>query len=246
VRRIRIAVRNLRLVPSHLGQAHLLPPVPLLLGRVGVIACLPRRGGWRPLLITSALMGFGLLPVVTNMEDRFLYAPFAAGLVVAAAGWGEIDRRAGTRLPVLARIALHAALFWGVAASGMTHRMNESPKLDLELAQRTLAARALPSLPPGPILAVRPHFPFWAGRAYRPLPILGPGEVLAFARMQDAKALVLQVPYDVKNRPQLAALAQAAPPPGFTRIDRQPIAGGGELLLFRLGLSGRGASGRAP
>jgi hypothetical protein len=246
-RRIQIARRNLRLVPSHLrGGAHLLPPLPLLLGLVGVIACLTRRGGWRPLLFTAALMGFGLLPVVTNLEDRFLYAPFAAGLVVAAAGWGEIDRRTSTRLPATARIALHAALLCGIAASGMTHRMTESPKLDLELAQRTLAARAQPSLPPGPILAVRPHFPFWAGRAYGPLPILGPEEVLAFARKHGVQALILQVPYDVKNRPQLAALAQAIPPPGFTRIDRQPIAGGGELLLFRLGLSGRGTLGGAP
>ena len=73
-----------------------------------------------------------------------------------------------------------------------------------------------------------------------------PEEVLAFARQHGSSTLILQVPYDVKIRPALAALAAPAPPPGFTRIDAQPIAGGGELLLFRLGLSGVEPPGRAP
>ena len=62
--------------------------------------------------------------------------------------------------------------------------------------------------------------------------------MLAFARRHDVHALLLEVPYDVKIRPALAALTAPVPPEGFTRIDREPIAGKkGELILFRLGLS---------
>jgi hypothetical protein len=100
-------------------------------------------------------------------------------------------------------------------------------------------------LPPGPIMAVRPHIPFWAGRPYAPLPILDVAGLLSFARVHDVHALVFQVPYDLRIRPELQPLTAAVPPPGFTRLDRQPIAGGGELLLFRLGWSGLPV-GRAP
>ena len=244
-RLMNIALHNLRLVPGRLRSAHLLPPVPILLGGVGLLALLIRPGGWRPLLLLGALFAIGFLPVLTNLEDRFLYPPFAAGLALAAHGWGEVDRRAASGLPALLRVAFHGLLLWSVAVWGLTHRMDETPKLDLEQAQRALARRAGPSLPPGPILAVRPHFPFWAGRPYAPLPILDPAGELAFARVQGARALVLQVPYDVKIRPALEALTADVPPPGFTRIDRQAIAGGGTLLLFRLGSPGE-QEGRAP
>ena len=196
------------------------------------------RGGWRPLLFLAALFAFGLLPLLTSTEDRFLYAPFAAGLAIAAQGWGELDRRALSRLGVPLRWTVHGLLLCSVAAWGLTHHMPETPKLNLEQAQRALAGRAAPSLPPGPIMAVRPHFPFWAGRPYAPLPILDPPGVLAFARLHDAHALLLEVPYDVKIRPELAALTAEVPPEGFRCIDRQPIVGKkGELLLFRLGWS---------
>ena len=245
VRRIQIALHNLRRVPSHLRGAHLMPPVPILLGLAGVVSLLLRRRGWRPLAFAVALFGFTALPILANMEDRFLYAPFAVGLALAAAGWGEVDRLAAARLPGLVRIAFHVLLAGSVATWGLTHRMPETPKLNLELAQRALAARTVAQLPPGPILAVRPHFPFWVGHPYAPLPILGPEGVLAFARLHDVHALVLQVPFDVKNRPDLAVLTSTSPP-GFTRLDAQPIAGGGELLLFRLGLSGGETAGGAP
>ncbi len=244
-RLVNIAVHNLRKVPWYLRTAHLLPPVPILLGLVGVLALLRRPGGWRPLLFLAALFGIGLLPVVTNLEERFLYPPFAAGLALAAHGWGEVDRRAAARVPSFLRIALHGLLLLGVAAWGLTHRMSETPKLAPELAQRALAERAARTLPPGPLMAVRPHVPFWAGRRYAPLPILDPGGVLAFARLHGVQALVFQVPYDLKIRPQLQPLTADVPPAGFTRLDREPIAGGGELLLFRLGWSGL-QEGRAP
>jgi hypothetical protein len=245
-RTLQIAVHNLRLVPSQLRGAHLLPPVPILLGLAGLLSLCLRRGGWRPLAFTTALLGITALPVLTNTEDRFLYAPFAVGLAVAAGGWGEVDRLAAARLPALARIAFHGLLAWNVAVWGLTHRMPETPKLNLEQAQRALAARVARVLPPGPMLAVRPHFPFWVERPYAPLPILGPEAVLAFAQLHGAPTLVLQIPYDVKNRPDLAALTAATPPPGFIRLDAEPIEGGGELQVFRLGLSGGEAAGRAP
>jgi len=244
-RLLNIALHNLRLVPGRLRAAHLMPPVPILLGGVGLLALLTRRGGWRPLLLLGALFAFGFLPVLTNLEDRFLYPPFAAGLALAAHGWGEVDRRAASRLPALLRVAFHGLLLWSIAAWGLTHRMDETPKLDLEQAQRALARRGGRELPPGPILAVRPHFPFWAGRPFAPLPIVDPEGALAFARVRNARALVLQVPYDIKIRPALAALTAEVPPPGFTRIDRQPIGDGGTLLLFRLG-SSSSKDGRAP
>ncbi|HET9301122.1 MAG TPA: glycosyltransferase family 39 protein, partial [Candidatus Polarisedimenticolaceae bacterium] len=244
-RLLNIAVHNLRKTPWYLRTAHLLPPVPILLGLVGVVALLFRPRGWRPLLFLAALFGIGLLPIVTNLEERFLYPPFAAGLALAAHGWGEVDRRAAARLPSFLRIALHGVLLLGVAAWGLTHRMSETPKLAPEIAQRALAERAARTLPPGPLMAVRPHVPFWAGRRYAPLPIVDPADVLAFARLHGVRALVLQVPYDVRIRPELQSLTAAVPPPGFTRVDREPIGGGGELLLFRLGWSGL-QEGRAP
>jgi hypothetical protein len=246
VRRLmNIAVHNLRKTPAYLRTAHLLPPVPILLGIAGVGALLFRPGGWRPLLFLTALFGIGLLPIVTNLEERFLYPPFAAGLALAAHGWGEVDRRAASRFPPLLRVAVHGLLLLGVAAWGVTHRMSETPKLAPERAQRALGVRAGSMLPPGPIMAVRPHIPFWAGRPYAPLPILDVAGLLSFARVHDVHALVFQVPYDLRIRPELQPLTAAVPPPGFTRLDRQPIAGGGELLLFRLGWSGLPV-GRAP
>jgi hypothetical protein len=50
--------------------------------------------------------------------------------------------------------------------------------------------------------------------------------------VRNARALVLQVPYDVKIRPALAALTAEVPPPGFTRIDRQPIGMGARCCCF--------------
>ncbi|HEX5041533.1 MAG TPA: hypothetical protein VFV75_01440 [Candidatus Polarisedimenticolaceae bacterium] len=244
-RLVNIAVNNLRKTPAYLRTAHLLPPVPILLGVVGTGVLLFRRRGWRPLLFLAALFAIGLLPILTNLEERFLYAPFAAGLALAAHGWGEIDRGAASRLPPLLRAALHGALLLGVAAGGLTHRMSETPKLAPDQAQRALAERAARTLPPGPLMAVRPHIPFWAGRRYAPLPILDPAGVLAFARVHGVEALVFQVPYDVRIRPELQGLTGDLPPPGFTRLDREPIEGGGELLLFRLGWGGL-QEGRTP
>ena len=211
-RRRNILLGNLTRIPSALVQGHFLPVVPTLLGGVGLVSLLRRRR-YRPLAFLVVSFAGSLAPFASHVEERFLYAPFALGLAVAALGWGALHR--SLRHHPLSRAGVHAALLGATALSVARHPFPDREARAEFDAQRRLGAELARLLPPGPVLAVRPAIPYWARHPYRPIPLGRPEDVLAFARAQGAVALVLETRDDSRRRPELAPLLSDPLPAGF-------------------------------
>src|SRR5262249_24570699 len=79
-RRVRIVFESLRGLPSALKEGHYLPIVPVALGMIGLAAGLAGRGRRRAFLLLALMALATLAPLLSHVEGRFLYAPFALGL----------------------------------------------------------------------------------------------------------------------------------------------------------------------
>jgi hypothetical protein len=170
------------------------------------------------------------------VERRFLYVAFGLTLLLAAAGWSNLVRLAGRASPGRASLAQAAAstiLLALVAGAGLAHtRALYRPPETILIQDR--AARAIAAGPAGPILAVQPSVAYRAGRPFRLVPVASPAAVLDYARAQGAVQIILEGDRDLQVRPDLAALAGPAPPPGFTRLHDLPDPRGGRVLIYAL------------
>jgi 4-amino-4-deoxy-L-arabinose transferase-like glycosyltransferase len=230
-RRRNIALGNLERVPAALFREHLLPVVPVALGAAGLVS-LVRRRRFRALAFLAWIFAGTLAPFASHVEERFLYAPFAVGLAVAALGWGALDRSIRGSLP--SRIVAHSVLLAAIALAVARHPFPGHDARAEFLAQRRLGSEIARALPPGPVLAVRPAVPYWAHRPYRPIPLGRPEDVLAFARAQGAVAIVLEAREDSRRRPELAPLLGDTPPEGFRTVLDAPEAGGAPMRVLRI------------
>jgi len=236
-RRINIFRMNLSRLPYYLYASGFLPVVPVILGMLGAIAALRLRRTRRVLVYLLSLAAASLAPVLSHVEARFLYLPFAFGLVASAAGWGwlvgrlSLLRGAGGRIT---RLAVHAGLVAVVASSGLHHHAGHRERFQRSSFRKELAPLVAQELPPGPILAVQMHVPYWSGRPYRPIPVGEIGIVLDYARSQEAVGIVLDSARDLQRRPHLAALFEQPPPPGLRLLHTRRLPEGGEVRLFAL------------
>jgi 4-amino-4-deoxy-L-arabinose transferase-like glycosyltransferase len=234
-RRLFIVRGNLRRAPWHAVWGHFLPRAVVLLGVAGVVAATrsPRR---RAAFVLLALMGIGsLAPLASHVEDRFFYAPFAIGIILAAAGWGDLAALAARwRWPRIVQLGVHALIAAAIVTSGVRHEGYRLPAIARAGLLHDEAVDLRDKLPPGPVMAVSQHFPYWAGRLYRPIPVASLEGVFDYARSQGARTLVLEADRDMEARPELAWLL-APNRPAFLHVVRdvtRPHAG--RLLVFEI------------
>jgi hypothetical protein len=254
-RRLRITAGNLMKLPKALKWGHFLPVAPVALGLMGLLTGLNWRRG-RGLGYLFLLTAGAVAPILSHLEGRFLYTPFALGLVVAAGGWGWLDgklrglldnrtgrddgtRRGGFpgRRP-MARVPIHLGLGAMVLAAGIAHSfmLRFPPEI---IAVRQEVAASLEQVAPGALLAVQPHLAYHAGRAYRMLPVGPPSTVLDYARASGASLLVMEGSRDLRLRPDLMELGGEAPPRGFRLLLERPDPRGGTMRVFALTPPGR-------
>jgi len=241
-RRRNILFGNLFGVPGAVWREHLAPAAVVVLAAIGALAATLtariRHGG---LFMATATVAC-LVPIASHIEGRFLYAPFAFALVLAAVGWAAIDGglRASRHLrhPVV-RGVIHAAVLAAVAFGLHNHPMRGRDARASLSAQRSLGLDLDRALPVAPVLAVRPGVPYWARRPYAPLPVGRPEDVLAFAKSVGASAVVLELPSDATRRPEMMALVTGPAPPGFEPWLARRAADGSELRVYRVEAGGR-------
>jgi hypothetical protein len=253
-RRIRITAGNLVKLPYALKWGHFLPVVPVALGLAGLLVGLGWRRG-RGLGYVFLLTAGAVAPILSHVEGRFLYAPFALGLVVAAGGWGWLDGRlrglAGNHSGAetgsrpggfpgarwMARISIHLGLGAMVLASGIDHALKvRFPPAILAVQLKT--ATLMEEAPPGALMAVQPNLAYHAGRAYRMLPVGPPSTVLDYARASGASLVVMEGNRDLRLRPDLQELAGELPPEGFRLLLERPDPRGGTLRVFAVNSPG--------
>jgi hypothetical protein len=202
---------------------------------VGAIVALGTRRTRRALVYLVILGAASFVPALSHLEGRYLYLPFAFGLVLSAGGWGYL---AGllSRLTGRARRAtaatVHAALIALVAFSGFHHHAGHRQRYQQTSFRRELAPTVAQSLPPGPLLARQMHVPYWAGRVYRPIPMADPVSLLDYARAHGAAGLFFDSVQDLSRRPHLSVLLEDPPPPGFRLVLTRPTPEGGEVRVF--------------
>lgn len=242
-RRIRIIMQSVRELPFVLREGHYLPVVPVALGMVGLVTALARRSRRRAVFFVAVMGAASFAPLFSHIEARFLYAPFALGLTVAAGGWGWIAARllgAGGAPGLAVRAvravgaAIHVALVAGVAASGVGHTDGVVEPLARQALHKEIAAEIARVAGDGPVLAVQGNAPFWAERPYRAVPIGSPSIVLDYAHAQAATCLVLEGDRDLRRRPELDPLTHEPAPPGFHLVLKRPSPQGGDLRVFRI------------
>jgi hypothetical protein len=98
-RRLRILAGNLKQLPSTLYQEHFLPLGPVLLAFIGLLTGHTSPGRRRGLVFLAAMGALSLTPLLSHIEARFLYVPFAFALVLGAGGWSWLAQR----LPAVAK-----------------------------------------------------------------------------------------------------------------------------------------------
>jgi hypothetical protein len=236
-RRTDITLENLRVIPYTLYDAGLLPALPVALGAIGTIAALRKRRTRRAMAYVASLAAVSFIPATSHVEARFLYLPFVFGLVVSAEGWGWLaGRLPGSRglAGRVARVAVHAAIVVLIAYTGVHHHTGHSGRYQVASSRKALGPLVARELPPGPILAVQMHVPFWAGRPYRPIPVGDIALVLDYARSEGAAGLVFDDKNDLPRRPHLSLLMEDPPPAGLRLVLSRPLPGGGEVRVFAL------------
>jgi 4-amino-4-deoxy-L-arabinose transferase-like glycosyltransferase len=236
-RRASIIIINLKRLPYRLYTANLLPGILVALGAIGALTALLTRRTRRSLAYLATLAAASLAPVLSHLEARFLYLPFAFGLVVAAAGWGVLDRwlaawRGSGRK--IARPVIHLTLIALVAFSAPRHHTGHDARFQRSSYRQDLGPRIAAQLPPGPILAVQMHIPYWAGRPYRAIPVGDVERVIEYARSQGAAGLFFDTAADLSRRPHLHALLDEPPPPGLRFVFSEPLPDGEKALVFVL------------
>jgi hypothetical protein len=232
-RRTGILLSNLRAAAGRIRSERFLPPVLVVLGILGTGDALRSRRGRRALLFAAVAGAAGLAPLASHIEGRFLYVPFAFGLLIASAGWAALVRVANPSRRAI-WWALHGLIAGAVLHAGLQH-VPPRPGYERRFALlRGVAADTRAVLPPGPMLAVHPLFPYWAERPYRAVPVGGPRTILDFARAQGATTLVIEGDRDLAQRPDLRAFAGDTLPAGFSVLLSRPNPGKGVLRLLVL------------
>jgi 4-amino-4-deoxy-L-arabinose transferase-like glycosyltransferase len=238
LRRFNIAVGNLSRLPYRLHSSDFLPLAPVALGLVGAISALRLRRTRRALLYLVTLAIAALSPVLSHIEARFLYLPFAVGLIVSAGGWGWIASRLSAlrgRGAGIARIAVHVGIASLVASSAFHHHTGHDARYRRSWFRQQFAAHASRELPPGPILAVQMHVPYWAGRPYRAIPVGDADVLLDYARSQGAVGVFFDSTEDLRRRPHLRTLLEDPPPAGLLLVVVEPLPdNAGEVRLFEV------------
>ncbi|HZN56265.1 MAG TPA: glycosyltransferase family 39 protein [Candidatus Polarisedimenticolaceae bacterium] len=241
LRRWYILRSNILLLPRKAAWDHFLPPMVAALALIGLVFAPRTRRG-------RAAVGFLLLttlaalsPVVSHLESRFYLVPFGLGTVLAAGGWAALGnalaRSHRGRLDAVLRVAAQAVVIAGIAISGLRHEPPQLPaRARIDLLRREGAALSA-LLPTGPVLAIQPHLPYWAGHPYRPIPAASPSAILDYARSQGARGLALEGARDLEQRPDLEWLVRDDRPPEFRIVRRTPHSSGGELLVFEIAAS---------
>ena len=235
-RRRNIVLGNLLLAPRKAYWSHFLEPLTAALGAAGLIGALRAPRGRRALVLCLLVGIASLAPLSSHVEARFLFMPYTIGLVIAAAGWGVVARAlAAPRSPLRSwpwvRVTVHLAIAAGVSVAGYVHEGRDpgaGPRADFLQAQ----GKALAASQAGPMLAIAPDVPYWAGCPYRPIPFSDAAGILDYARAQGATRLVLEQARDVDARPDLAWMAAADRPAAFQLVSSSPHPNGGKLLVF--------------
>lgn len=243
-RRWNILKGNLLLAPRKAAWAHFLPHVVVGLGILGLATALRSARGRKACLLLGFALFAALTPFASHIEDRFFYLPFTLGLVVSAAGWGALAGglsrvQRSSKAASAVRFAAHAALAGAVALSASRHEGNRAEAIARAEFLNESASDLRATLAPGPVLAVEPHFPYLAGRPYRPLPFASRQGILDYAKSQGASALVVEGRRDLSGRPDLAWLAAEGPDSKFQLVRSVPHPSGGDLLIFELRLGER-------
>lgn len=232
-RRWYIVRSSLRALPGSLRTEHLAPVVPWALALLGLGVGLFRRGTRRSLPILVAAGIVALAPYYSHVEPRFGYPVFAGMLVFASWGWGGIAGLLSGRARA-ARVVVHLVIAAGALVPALFHDPRAgAPTLRRE-AQREIAREADARLPEGPLLAVRPLVPYFAGRPYRALPIATPEEVLAYARHEGAAGIVLEGRVDRRERPELADWFDGRLPEGLREVAQVAAGDGGVFRALEL------------
>ncbi len=236
MRRIHIVRGNVTRLYSVAKWHHFLTPLPLVLAGIGLAHGLSRRRLRRGVLFVLLLAAGGLAPLLSHVEGRFLHAPHALGLILAAGGWGWLDRqlagrwgRAGGLLRAGVGLLVAAALLH----AGWRHVQGLRADPAIRAAQE-VAAAAAGAAPPGSLLGTQPDLAFLAGRPFRLLPVGPAATVHDHALAQGAALLALEGERDAQLRPHLPELAAGVAPPGFRLIHAQPDPRGGWLRLYQV------------
>jgi 4-amino-4-deoxy-L-arabinose transferase-like glycosyltransferase len=239
LRRWNIARGNLLRAPLKAAWAHFLPPVVVTLALVGLVAALWSPRGRQAMLLLALTSMASMTPLVSHIEDRFFYLPFAIVTMLASVGWGAalsvlafVPIR-GVALRIV-QLALSSVLVALVAVAGMNHEGNRADAIARAELLKREASNLTATLPHGAVLSIDPHFPFWAGRAYRPIPFATPQGIVDYARAQGATALVLEGTRDLAERPDLDWLQADPAPPPFRLVFSTPHPSGGAFLVFAI------------
>jgi len=238
LRRWYIVRSNLLRLPWKAAWDHFLPPMVVALALIGMLGAARSRRG-RTAAAFLALMGLAsCAPVVSHLESRFFLVPFGIATIMAASGWGTVaralSRRSASRVEIALVLAAHGVVLAGIVLSGLRHEAPAHDALARTASLRSQGAAASAILPPGPVLAIQPHFPYWADRPYRPIPFASPSAILEYARSQGARGLVLEGARDLDQRPDLSWLTGGDLPADFRIVHRAPHPNGGELLVFEI------------
>jgi dolichyl-phosphate-mannose-protein mannosyltransferase len=242
-RRFDITLSNLWGLPTYLHGTHFLPVVPAVAWALGCVAALRRRRSRRGLACCLLLGAGACTPVLSHVEPRFFYLPFALALPVAAAGWSFAHRlgvraMCALRLPLPSRralaVAAHGVVVLLLARTGRAHAAELRRPPVLVHAEQEAGRQAARIAGTGRILALQPYVPWDAQRDYGMLPVGGPETVLAWARVTGATAMVIEGTRDAARRPGLDPLVEGDPVPGFTLEASVPDPRGGNILIFRL------------
>lgn len=236
-RRWSIVRGNLRGLPDTVLESHLVPWTAAALAAIGLVGTLGKRRRRRAWIFLAALVPAVAAPLLSHVEARFLLPGLALLLVPAAAGWGVLDRllgtlRGGGARPL--RAAAHVALVASIALAGWTHTSLQRSRFERSSAQEAAGAWAARHVAEGPLLAVEPAIPYWAGRPYRPIPAAGPDAIHDYARAVGATGLVIEVPRDAYRVPALAPFLETPPPPGFRPLPRDEDGSDGSIRFFAI------------
>ena len=121
-----------------------------------------------------------------------------------------------------------------LVALAFRHHAGHEARYQRSKYRQELAPRIAGRLPPGPILAVQMHIPYWTGRPYRAIPIGELDLVIEYARSQGAVGLFFDGPADLIRRPHLDILLDEHVPPELQLVHSESRPGGQEVRLFAL------------
>jgi len=230
---------NLMRVPKKAIWGHFAPPIIVALSVVGLaLAAMHRRSRHASLLLFLSGVA-ALAPLANHIEDRFFFLPFAVALPFAAAGWAGIHawrgwNAAGPAIGRATRVGFSALVAVLVGWAGYQHDGVRTAAIERAELLQVAAPAVTAGLPPGPALSIDPHFAYWTGRSYLPIPFASPSAILEFARAHGAVELALEGTRDLRERPDLEWLLSENRPAAWHLLRDNPHPEGGRLLVFRI------------